>query len=136
MNNESQHGYMLIFRGNDWHDGLSPSQMQEVAGQWMSWFHGLMESGAAIAGNPLEPSGKVVAGKSGRMVSDGPFAESKETIAGYFLLTVRTEEEAVRIAQQCPGLPYGVRVEVRPVAAACPLVVATQKEGASNAAHL
>jgi hypothetical protein len=55
-------------------------------------------------------------------VSDGPFAESKETIGGYFLLKVNTLDEAVAIAQQCPGLPHGIRVEVRPVAAECPMV--------------
>ncbi len=58
---------------------------------------------------------------AGRVVVDGPFAESKETIGGYFLLHVGTLDEAVAIAQECPGLPYGIRVEVRPVAAECPL---------------
>jgi hypothetical protein len=55
-------------------------------------------------------------------VSDGPFAESKEAVGGYFLLQVNTFDEAVAIAQECPGLPYGVKVEVRPVAEVCPLV--------------
>jgi hypothetical protein len=113
---------MLIFRGTDWYKGLSPEQMQQVADNWMAWFNRLKDEGTAIAGNPLEPQGKIVAGKNGRVVSDGPFAESKETIGGYFLLKVNTLDEAVVIAQQCPGLPYGIRVEVRPVAAECPLV--------------
>ena len=121
MNAETNNGYMLIFRGTDWYKGLSPEQMQLIADNWMAWFNGLKDEGTAIAGNPLEPQGKIVAGKSG-VVSDGPFAESKETIGGYFLLKVNTLDEAVAIAQQCPGLPYGIRVEVRPVAAACPLV--------------
>jgi hypothetical protein len=55
------------------------------------------------------------------VVSDGPFAESKEAIGGYFLLDVPSLDEAVAIAQGCPGLPYGVQVEVRPVAAECPV---------------
>jgi len=122
MNTPSNNGYMLIFRGTDWYKGLSPEQMQQVADQWMAWFNRLKDEGTAIAGNPLEPHGKIVAGKSGRVVSDGPFAESKETIGGYFLLKVSALEEAVAIAQQCPGLPYGIRVEVRPVAGECPLV--------------
>jgi hypothetical protein len=113
---------MLIFRGTDWYKGLSPEQMQQVADNWMAWFNRLKDEGTAIAGNPLEPQGKIVAGKNGRVVSDGPFAESKETIGGYFLLKVNTLDDAVVIAQQCPGLPYGIRVEVRPVAAECPLV--------------
>ncbi|HEX3988686.1 MAG TPA: YciI family protein, partial [Verrucomicrobiae bacterium] len=78
--------------------------------------------GKVTGGNPLEPSGKIVSGKGGRVVADGPFAESKEAIGGYFLLQVDSEEEAVAIAQQCPALPHGIRVEVRPVAAICPAV--------------
>jgi hypothetical protein len=113
--------YMLIFRGTDWSKGLSPEQMQQVASQWMAWFQRLIEQGKAISGAPLEPEGKIVSGKNGRVVADGPFAESKEAIGGYFLLRVDTLEEALAIAQQCPGLPHGARVEVRPVAEACPL---------------
>ena len=120
MSTTSDNGYMLIFRGTDWYKGLSPEQMQQVFDQWMVWFNGLKSEGTAIAGNPLEPQGKIVSGKSG-LVSDGPFAEAKETIGGYFLLKVTTMNEAVTIAKQCPGLPYGIRVEVRPVAGECPM---------------
>jgi hypothetical protein len=70
----------------------------------------------------LEKEGKVISGKNGRVISDGPFAESKEAVGGYFLLQVNSFEEAVAIAQQCPGLPYGIKVEVRPVAESCPLL--------------
>ena len=120
-NTQSNNGYMLIFRGNEWHKGMSPEQMQQVSDQWMAWFKGLTEDGKCIAGNPLEPKGKIVTGKGGRVVSDGPFAESKEAIGGYFLLKVDSMEEAVAIAQQCPGLPHGAKVEVRPVMARCPM---------------
>ena len=44
---------------------------------------------------------------------DGPFAESKETVAGYILLQVDSLDEAVEIAKECPGLDYGISVEVR-----------------------
>src|ERR1700722_7126287 len=102
--------------------------MQQVGDQWMAWFKGLMANGTAVAGNPLEREGKVVSGKNGRVVSDGPFAESKETIGGYFLLKVESFDDAVAIAQQCPGLPYGIRVEVRQVAGECALVKQSRVE--------
>ncbi len=121
MSTQTNNGYMLIFRGTDWHKGLSPEQMQQAAGQWMAWFNRLTEQGKAIAGNPLEREGKIVSGKNGRVVADGPFAESKEAIGGYFLLRVTSLDEAVAIAQECPGLAYGAVVEVRPVAEQCPL---------------
>jgi len=128
MSTQSQNGYMLIFRGTDWYKGLSPEEMQKLADQWMAWFNRLKDQGRAIAGNPLEREGKIVSGKNGRVVSDGPFAESKETIGGYFLLKVNTLDEAVAIAQECPGLSYGIRVEVRPVAGECPIAEELRSE--------
>src|SRR5579862_9051643 len=121
MSSQSNNGYMLVFRGTDWCKGLSPEQMQQVGTEWMAWYQRLSAAGTVTAGNPLEPSGKIVSGKGGRVVADGPFAESKEAIGGYFFLTVGDLDEAVAIAQNCPGLAYGVKVEVRPVMAHCPL---------------
>jgi hypothetical protein len=115
MNTQNQNGYMLLFRGTELRKSLSPEEMQKVSEDWMAWFKRLTEQGKAVAGNPLEREGKIVSGKE-RVVSDGPFAESKEAIGGYFLLGVATMNEAVAIARECPGLPYGIRVEVRPVA--------------------
>ena len=130
MSTQSNNGYMLIFRGTDWYKGLSPEQMQQVFDRWMKWFNGLKTEGTALAGNPLEPQGKVVSGTNGRVVSDGPFTESKETIGGYFLLNVATMDQAVAVAQQCPGLPHGIRVEVRPVAPECPIAAEMRADAA------
>ncbi len=127
MSVTSQNGYMLIFRGTDWYKGLAPEEMQKVSDRWMAWFNGLKNDGRAIAGNPLEREGKIVSGKN-RAVSDGPFAESKETIGGYFLLKVDSLDQAVAIAQECPGLSYGIRVEVRPVAGECPMAAESRAE--------
>jgi hypothetical protein len=113
---------MLLFRNSaSWHRGLSPQQLQEVTDRWMSWYNRLAEQGKVTAGHPLVPEGKIVSGKNGQFVADGPFAESKEAIGGYFLLSVKTIEEAITIAKDCPGLQYGMTVEVRPVAAVCAL---------------
>jgi len=135
MSTEARNGYMLIFRSTDWYKGLSPEEMQQVVDKWMSWFNGLKEEGRAVAGNPLEPEGKIVTVKNGRVVSDGPFAESKETIGGYFLLKVSGMDEAVEIAKNCPGLPYGVNVEVRQLAGECPLAAELKKEAALASAR-
>lgn len=118
---------MLLFRGTDWYKDLSPEEMQKIADQWMAWFHGLTGEGRAIAGHPLEREGKIVSGSNGNVLTDGAFIESKEAIGGYFFLKVDTLEEAVAIAQNCPGLPYGIRVEVRPVAGECALYTEAAK---------
>ena len=111
--------YLLLFRGTAWEKGLSPEEIQSVASQFMAWFDRMRQQGKVRAGQPLEHEGKIVSGKGGRTVADGPFAESKETIAGYFILQVADENEAVALAKQCPTLDYGVKVEVRPVAGEC-----------------
>jgi hypothetical protein len=56
------------------------------------------------------------------MVVDGPYAETKEVVGGYLFLTVANMEEATEIAKQCPGLPLGLTVEVRPVVDVSPVL--------------
>ena len=119
MNTQTQNEYMLLFRGTHWDKGLSPEEIQKMVGQWYAWFERLTQEGKCKAGHPLEREGKIVSGRKGRTVADGPFAESKEAIGGYFLLQVDDLNEAVEIANQCPGLDYGIEVEVRPVAEQC-----------------
>src|SRR6266566_7240968 len=121
MNEQKQNEYLLLFRGSSWDKGLSPEQLQKTMDQFMAWFERLKQQGKVKVGQPLERTGKIVSGKNGRIVADGPFAESKEAIGGYFLLQVDSLDEAVTIAKQCPGLAYGAIVEVRPVAPECPL---------------
>jgi hypothetical protein len=105
--------YMLLFRGMHWDKNLSPEEIQNVMSRWIAWFDRLSREGKARAGQPLTDKGKIISGKKGQKVVDGPFAESKETIAGYILLQVATLDEAVKIAKECPGLDYGISVEVR-----------------------
>jgi hypothetical protein len=81
----------------------------------------LTQEGKVKAAQPLANEGKIVSWKRGHTVADGPFAESKEAIGGYFLLRVGLDE-AIEIAKQCPALKYGVTVEVRPIVEQCPSV--------------
>jgi hypothetical protein len=114
--NDEKSDYLLFFRGNTWEDTLSPEELKQVVTEWYAWYQRLAAEGKCLGGLPLLDRGKLVSGKQGLTVADGPFAESKETIAGYFHLRVANEAEAIRIAQQCPGLEYdGCVVEVRPV---------------------
>jgi hypothetical protein len=113
---EAKKDYLLLFRGNDWESKLPPEEIKQVVTDWYAWFQRLVAEGRCVGGMPLQNSGKLVSGKKGSTVADGPFAESKETIGGYFHLQVANEAEAIQIAQQCPGLAYdGCAVEVRPV---------------------
>jgi hypothetical protein len=119
MSAPTQNDYLLLFRGAAWISELSPEEVQEVVTDWAAWFQGLINEGRCKGGHPLRNEGKLVSGSHGRIVTDGPFAESKEVIGGYFHLAVADEAEAIAIAQQCPGLEYGCVVEVRPLAERC-----------------
>lgn len=113
--------FLLIFRdiSSETYKSMSADQRQQLMEAWNAWYDGLEAEGKVQHGHPLEPGGRVVTGTRGERVTDGPFAESTEAIGGYFLLTVSGLEEATAIAQRCPSLPYGMSVEVRPIAAAC-----------------
>jgi hypothetical protein len=113
--------YLLIFRdaSPDVYTNMSAEQRQQLMQQWNAWYDGLAEQGKVEHGNPLEAAGRVVSGARGERVVDGPFAEAKEAIGGYFFLRVADLEEATEIAQRCPSLKHGMTVEVRPVAEAC-----------------
>ncbi len=112
--------YMILFRSTDWNKDLSLEEMQKVMDQTMAWFEKLREEGKFKTAQPLFDEGKVVSGKNGRIVTDGPFAESKETVGGYLILNVETMEEALSIAQGWPLLQCGASLEVRPLAPECP----------------
>lgn len=121
MSAQDKNKYLLLVRDNDWHKGLSPEETEQTVSQIMAWFKRLLELGAAVDGSSLEYEGKLVSGRNGRLVTDGPFAESKEAIAGYILLHVDSLDEAVTIAQQFPALAHGAQVEVRVIADRCPV---------------
>lgn len=116
--------FLLLFRngGADTHQHLSAAQRAELAQRWNDWYDGLAAQGKVQHGRPLELHGRVVSGERGEKVTDGPFAEAKEVVAGYFFLTVGGLDEATEIARQCPGLPLGVSVEVRPIADVSPVL--------------
>lgn len=111
--------YLLLIRGTHWNHGMSPAELQRVMTEFYGWVEGLSKAGIHRGAQPLMEEGKRVTGPGGRTVTDGVFAESKEAIAGYFLLAVDSMETAVRHAQACPILAYGAEIEVRPVADLC-----------------
>jgi hypothetical protein len=127
--------YLLLFRGctncqpqvgTGLHNAPSPEEIQRHMAQFTLWFERLKNEGTFQSGHPLEHSGKIVAGRNG--VTDGPFAESKEAIAGFFIIQADSLEEAVEIAKNSPCLDYGQTIEVRAIASeAAALQIAQQK---------
>jgi len=119
---------MLFFRnsGPETHQHLSAEQRQQLVVRWNSWFEGLVAQGKAVEGQPLELETRVVSGPGGARVVDGPFPEAKEAIGGFVKLLVSDFDEATAIAQQHPGLEYGLIIEVRQMTPTCHLGVNTK----------
>ena len=106
---------MLLLRGGVSNAELSPEQMQQLIGRYMSWIEQLREKNHFVGGEPLEETGKVLSGRNGQTVTDGPFTEAKEAVGGYFVLRARDLEEAVEVAKGCPIFESGGTAEVRPI---------------------
>jgi hypothetical protein len=96
---------------------LSPDQISAVTKDYMGWTERMRAEGRVKAGEKLtDDAGRVMRPNSGRvMVTDGPFAESKELLGGFYLITARDYDEACRIAESCPHFKYGGSIEVRQV---------------------
>ena len=116
--------FMLLFRnaGPETHEHLSATEKKQMAQRWNDWFESLSAQGKVEHARPLALEGRVVSGPGGARVTDGPYAEAKEVVGGYFFLKVANLDEATAIAQQCPGLAVGLTVEVRPVADVSPVL--------------
>ena len=113
------HEHLLFIRGTHWNSGMSPADLQRTMTDFYTWVEGLNKQGILRGAQPLMEEGKLVTGSKGAAVTDGVFAESKEAIAGYFLLAVDSMDEALRIARACPILDHGAQIEVRPIADLC-----------------
>jgi hypothetical protein len=97
----------------------------EILTQMGKYNEQLVKAGIMLAGEGLQPTSKgkrVVFSGSKRTVVDGPFTESKELIAGYWMWQVRSMEEAVEWLKRCPN-PHNeeTSVEIRPVFESCDL---------------
>lgn len=103
--------YMLIYRDPATpQTAPSPEEMQAFLAMWGEWFQ---KCGPSIldGGDALKPCGRVL--KAGGVVSDGPYAESKEVIGGYSVVQADSYEAAVEIAKECPISKVGGAIEIR-----------------------
>lgn len=108
---------MLIYHTETAWSTLSQSEQESVYREYRQLIEELTASGKYRAGNQLEPAAaaatvRVRNGK--RRVTDGPFAETKEQLAGFFYVEAKDREEALGIAARIPSAREGL-IEVRPV---------------------
>ena len=113
--------YLLALFGPEQEGGMedvSPEDMQAMMEPWNELGRQLTEEGVYIAGEGLQPSATArtvrVGEDSSRTVTDGPFAETKEQLGGFYLLDCESLDDAVEWAKKVPLSP-GSSVEVRQV---------------------
>lgn len=106
--------FMLIFHGGQM-EGPSPEQMQANMSKWLSWIDKLAKQNKYVSGEPLLPGGKLVSGKDGKTVTDGPYTEGKEIVGGYFIINAENMDEAIAISKDYPDYDNGGSVQVRQV---------------------
>jgi hypothetical protein len=106
--------FMLIFHGG-MDRKSSPEKMQENMGKWMAWIEKLSKAGQYDAGEPLLPGGKLISGKDGKSITDGPYTEGKEVVGGYFIVNAKDMAEAVELCKDYPNFDLGGSVQVRQV---------------------
>jgi Uncharacterized protein conserved in bacteria len=120
--------YLLLFRnaGEESHAHLTDAEREKLTRAWNDWYERLAAQGRVKGASPLALGGRVIAGARGEMVKDGPFAEAKEVVGGYFILLARDLDEATEFARGCPGLPIGLSVEIREIVGASPVLKGVQ----------
>jgi hypothetical protein len=108
---------LLLHRSASAPPALPPEQASAITKDYVSWTEGMRAAGRVKAGEKLTfDAGRVMRASGGRtMTTDGPFAESKELLGGFFLVTARDYDEACDIAQSCPHFKYGGSIEVRQI---------------------
>jgi hypothetical protein len=107
--------YMLLIYIDE--QALSETKREECYAESVQLTHQLKSRGQYLAANPLHPTStatsvRVRDGKA--LVTDGPFAETREQLGGYFLIDAKDRDEAIGVAARIPGARLGT-VEIRPV---------------------
>jgi hypothetical protein len=109
---------LMIYQDEKARAAETEAQRGQVTGEYMQFMKEVQASGHIKGGEALRPSTmatcvRVENGK--RMVTDGPYAETREQLGGYFLIEAKDLDEAIGIAARVPGARMGT-IEVRPIA--------------------
>jgi hypothetical protein len=111
--------YMLLIHDNEsgW-GALSEEERQRIMADYRRFTEDIRRSGQYLAGSQLQPTStattvRVRNGK--RVVTDGPFAETREQLGGYYLVEAKDLDEAIGLAERLPSAKMGT-IEIRPLA--------------------
>jgi hypothetical protein len=110
--------FVYLFRIGDaeQHEAMgTPERAQQSMQRWLAWMHELEANGhLKDRGQPLDRAGKVVRGRQ-KTVTDGPYIEAKDLVAGFIIIEAPDLAKAVELSLGCPMFDGGGSVEIRPV---------------------
>jgi hypothetical protein len=107
----------LIYENEKAYDTMPKEEVDAVFGEYFSFTEGIKQSGHYVGGEALQPTqtATTIRIRNGKVsTTDGPFAETKEQLGGFYLVEARDLNDAIQLASKIPGARYG-SVEVRPV---------------------
>jgi hypothetical protein len=107
----------LIYDDEKAWERLPAAESERIVGEFHDFTEAIKRSGHYLGGNALAPTqaATTVRVRQGKVATtDGPFAETKEQLGGYYLLKARDLNEAIQLAARIPGARFG-SVEVRPI---------------------
>jgi hypothetical protein len=110
--------YLLLIYSNEAEDQAMPeADLKKLMNDFVEFTKSIVQSGQFKAGDRLKPvsTASTVRVRNGKIaITDGPFAETREQLGGYYLIEAKNLDEATAIAARIPGARYG-SVEVRPI---------------------
>ena len=93
---------------------MTEAELQEDIAAMTAWAEALAAGGHLLSGEPLEPETRYI--RKNHIASDGPFAETRESVSGYFLIQAESLDHAAQLAAGCPSLQEDkIAIEVRPL---------------------
>lgn len=110
--------FMLILADNpSSFQDVPPAMIQEIVGKYIAWTQKIKNDGVCLAGEKLcDEGGRRIKTQGQKpVVADGPFAESKEVLGGYYVIKAKDYDEAVKVALTCPHVQYGAYLDVRQI---------------------
>jgi hypothetical protein len=108
---------LLIYGDQSTYDQMSEADQQADMQAWFNYTNELEAAGVSQGGAALQPvsTATSVRRENGQpLITDGPFAETKEQLGGFYILEVPDVDAAIEWANKCPGVEYGT-IELRPV---------------------
>src|ERR1700683_3104715 len=115
---ECEMNYLLLIYSNEAQDAaMEPAAMTALIKEYTEFTKGIIQAGHFKAGDRLKPvsTASTVRIRNGKTaITDGPFAETREQLGGYYLIEAKNLDEATAIAARIPGARYG-SIEVRPI---------------------